>query len=397
MIKRVSRKGLYYVHSKYSFKAQNYETYGNPNEGEEYLILFSDKSLYGHSFSVYFVPSRLYNYYEDDTEFTEGSYVLFENGKLLNADNDDTVKQWGMELEEIRSRIVHQELYAQPESCSGTVSDVSSYHVNVGHGNCSIIVFKDGSHFKMWMVDCSAYDFTQSRHYYQNIKNCLRDIKKQYGVTTISKLLVTHLHFDHYNAINKLLERGFINSDTEVWMNIKYPKHGRRIAKMLECLCDAHVRFIDPTTSIKSDHILVLYPTIAFDESNHPPKNKINNSSIMYRITLGGKSILFPGDIETDGWNKIDCCKYCLKDVNYYCISHHGSINGHMMRCRRTKKSMPLSECISSKIQILMGRDTAYSGIYNEQVLNDFDNIKLVENAKTYIRIDWSTDAVTQY
>ncbi|MCR5480373.1 MAG: MBL fold metallo-hydrolase [Ruminococcus sp.] len=397
MIQKLSRRGLYYVHSKYSFNAQNDDTYGNSNEDEEYLILFSDKSLDGGSFSTYFIPSRAYVINENQGEITEGSYVSYKNKMLQNADADETVIQWKKELDDIRSSIIGQFTDIKPRGCSGVVSNVFSYHINVGHGNCSIIVFKDGSDYKMWMVDCSAYDFTSGNHYYLNIKKCLKDIEKQYAVKTISKLFVTHLHFDHYNAVNKLVEKGFINTDTEVWMNIKYPKHSRRVADMLKCLRDAHVRFIDPTTSINTDHIQVLYPTIAFDESFLPPKNKINNSSIVLKFTLDGKSILFPGDIETDGWGEIGCCKNCLKDIDYYCISHHGSINGHLWNCKLMNGLIPLTKCIDSKMQILMGRDTAYRGIYSRQVLGDFDNVKVVEKANTYIKIDWSKNEAKPY
>lgn len=394
---KLSRRGLYYVHSKYSFNSQNDDTYGNSNEDEEYLILFSDKSLDGDSFSTYFIPSRAYVIDENQGEITEGSYVSYKNKMLQNADADETVIQWKKELDDIRSSIIGQFTDIKPRGCSGVVSNVFSYHINVGHGNCSIIVFKDGSDYRMWMVDCSSYDFTSGKHYYLNIKKCLKDIEKQYGVKTVSKLFVTHLHFDHYNAVNKLVEKGFINADTEVWMNIKYPKHGRRITKMLDCLRDAHVRFIDPTTSINTDHIQVLYPTIAFDESFLPPKNKINNSSIVLKFTLDGKSILFPGDIETAGWGEIGCCKNCLKDIDYYCISHHGSINGHLWNCKLMNGLIPLTKCIDSKMQILMGRDTAYRGIYSRQVFGDFDNVKVVEKANTYIKIDWSKNEAKPY
>lgn len=360
-------------------------------------ILFSDKSLDGDRFSTYIIPSRSYDTGVNQSEITEGSYVLYENKRLESADNDANVRQWEEELRAIRSSIIEQMTDREPRGCSGVVSNVFSYYINVGHGNCSIIVFKEGSHFKMWMVDCSSYDFTSGKHYYLNIKKCLKDIDKQYGIKTISKLFVTHLHFDHYNAVNKLVEKGFINADTEVWMNIKYPKHGRRITKMLDCLRDAHVRFIDPTTSINTDHIQVLYPTKAFDESFLPPKNKINNSSIVLKFTLDGKSILFPGDIETAGWNMIEGCKKCLGDIDYYCISHHGSINGHLWNCKLMNGLIPLTKCIDSKMQILMGRDTAYRGIYSRQVLGDFDNAQVVEKANTYIKIDWSKNEAKPY
>ena len=82
MIQKLSRRGLYYVHSKYSFNAQDDDTYGSLNEDEEYLILFSDKSLDGDSFSSYLIPSRSYYTGVNQSEITEGSYVLYENKRL---------------------------------------------------------------------------------------------------------------------------------------------------------------------------------------------------------------------------------------------------------------------------------------------------------------------------
>lgn len=148
---KLSHKGLYYAHSKYSFNAQNDDTYGSSNEDEEYLILFSDKSLDGDRFSTYIIPSRSYDTGVNQSEITEGSYVLYENKRLQSADNDATVRQWKKELDDIRSSIIGQFTDIKPRGCSGVVSNVFSYHINVGHGNCSIIVFKDGSDYRMWI------------------------------------------------------------------------------------------------------------------------------------------------------------------------------------------------------------------------------------------------------
>ena len=93
----------------------------------------------------------------------------------------------------------------------------------------------------------------------------------------------------------------------------------------------------------------------------------------------------------------IEGCKKCLGDIDYYCISHHGSINGHLWNCKLMNGLIPLTKCIDSKMQILMGRDTAYRGIYSRQVLGDFDNAQVVEKANTYIKIDWSKNEATPY
>ena len=58
---------------------------------------------------------------------------------------------------------------------------------------------------------------------------------------------------------------------------------------------------------------------------------------------------------------------------------------------------MTLADCNNSKVQILMGRNHAYSGIYSPRVLKDFKSIEKTEDAKHYIMIDWNTDFVTKH
>lgn len=227
-------------------------------------------------------------------------------------------------------------------------------------------------------------------------KKCLNDIKLQYGIKHISKLLITHLHFDHYNAIEFLVTDNYINSETEVWMNIYYPCESRKFSLTLRSLINENVRFIIPTKDKSNDYINIFYPQINFDDTHYPPKKKVNNSSVVYQIILNGKSILFTGDLETEGWDKISDCAPYLKETNYYCISHHGSLNGHIRSgCKYMNiDEMTLADCNNSKIQILMGRNHAYKGIYNPRVLNDFESVEKTEDAKHYIMIDWSSDVI---
>ena len=89
--------------------------------------------------------------------------------------------------------------------------------------------------------------------------------------------------------------------------------------------------------------------------------------------------MLFTGDIETEGWENVSTCMPYLCKSTYYCISHHGSITGHIR-----SNCMPANRCIttladcanSTRLQVLMGRDGAYKGVYSRDVLSDFGNIK---------------------
>ena len=42
-------------------------------------------------------------------------------------------------------------------------------------------------------------------------------------------------------------------------------------------------------------------------------------------------------------------------------------------------------------MQILMGRDGAYSGVYNKKVLGDFNKIEKTEDSQKYFGLNWNS------
>ena len=51
-----------------------------------------------------------------------------------------------------------------------------------------------------------------------------------------------------------------------------------------------------------------------------------------------------------------------------------------------------LADCTElTSLQVLMGRDGAYKGVYNRKVLGDFKNIEETEKAQKYFCLDWKT------
>ena len=222
--------------------------------------------------------------------------------------------------------------------------------------------------------------------------------KNTFGITQISKLLVTHLHYDHINGIEHLIKTCWIDKDTEVWMNIKYPwpqATNNRIMLQLNAL---GVKFVDPICGNSTAHLCILYPARSFDKAYQAPQDNINNASVLYQICLNGQKMLFPGDIETEGWDDVKRCFPHLAESTFYCISHHGSITGHLRNgCPNNNANIKnLADCGSNtKVQILMGRNHAYRGIFNNQVLNDFKNIVKTEDAEHYIKLRWDTGIYT--
>lgn len=323
-----------------------------------------------------------------------GEFIHYNGQKFeVSKDNPTAIMHTALNKQLIRS-IRRKNCKNRPSPISEQITDVHSYHINVGHGNCSIIVFCENGNYNAWMIDCSVFDFLKKKNYSLNLDVCLHEINNKFGISAISKLLITHLHYDHINGIEYLIKKHWIEANTEVWMNTKYPWAQPSYNRILLQLKSLNIKFIDPIIANSTQHINILYPSVCFDKKTKAPNNNINNSSVLYQIRFGEASMLFTGDIETEGWEEVTKCIPRLCNSTYYCISHHGSITGHIRdKCPifgQTKTT--LSYCSqSTKVQLLMGRDGAYQGIYNNQVLKDFSHIVKSEDAEHYLCIDWST------
>lgn len=383
------KEGLYFIHGYYMQENDNANKLFR-----DQMILMKDsiEDVYNiQAFDINTVEMWM------ETRIPQGEFAYFDGKGLLTAEHNPTAIMYSELNRQLSNSISYLNYGNQPEELSEDVTDVRSYHINVGHGNCSIIVFCQNGNWNIWMVDCSVFDFTNKHNYCKNLDDCMDDIKNDYGIDIISKLLITHLHYDHINGIEHLIEREWINEDTEVWMNIQYPWKQPTYNRILLQLNSLGVKFIDPIVSNSTQHINILYPTISFNKKNKSPEDSINNASVLYQICLGNEKMLFTGDIETEGWDNVSTCRTYLKKSTYYCISHHGSITGHLRsNCGLNWRHIStLADCADlTEFQILMGRNGAYRGVYSDQVLSDFNNIVKTEDATRYIKIEWSNGKI---
>ena len=74
-------------------------------------------------------------------------------------------------------------------------NNVVSYHVNVGHGNCSLILIQDKDAYEIWMVDCSLRDKTNWHNpcIINNLDDCFLTIKQQLDIRDSE-----HLHISRF-------------------------------------------------------------------------------------------------------------------------------------------------------------------------------------------------------
>lgn len=307
----------------------------------------------------------------------EGDYVyLSDNGDFQSGPDDARVRKIvdrSRELYASSERLYTRQ--AEYPDISG-ISFLYSYHINVGHGNCSLLVFESHGRKHLWMIDGSDYDFLSHRTHTSEISHCLDHIIRKFSFPEqphIDVLMVTHAHYDHYSAIAGLIDHGFIDSRTLVYLNLHKRVTAHNFNNLLSKLNTLGTTIIPPFVQSRSSNIDILYP----DLHTYSATLDLNNSSSVYRIAFDGVTyFVFPGDLETKGWNLMDTnrCKPYLTQPRYYAISHHGSLNGHLRsdRCPH-RHSHCIATCLSDTTKtVLMGRDNAFRGIYSPQVMADF-------------------------
>ena len=78
---------------------------------------------------------------ENQIMIPEGEFVYYDGREFQTTeDNPTSIVHTELNKQLIRA-IGFQNYRNQPKEENEDISDVCSYHINVGHGNCSIIVF----------------------------------------------------------------------------------------------------------------------------------------------------------------------------------------------------------------------------------------------------------------
>ena len=345
----------------------------------------------------------------------ESHYVYFENGSFTSGKDNPLAIERRKLNSKLRREIIKNNLIKQNELSPLPVftehAEVHSYHVNVGHGNCTFILIQENGSYELWVVDCGEHDYLEKKNYRHNIDACLEDISEKLKIKLsdirISRLLITHWHFDHISGINHLIKDKFVDSNTIVFANVHYGFSSKCANTLLDIIKTNNITCYEPTVALTSfSNITILYPECRIrrqpnlKDSGYRIVRDVNDSSVVYSIEIAGRRMIFPGDLEQDGWNSMtkngNCCPY-MQNCDFFCISHHGSITGHIdMKCMSSNTSV-LSCCKTKcKKAIIMGRDKAYNCIYCRKVIYDFNPLILYSekdtagNLRKGFVLDWS-------
>lgn len=356
-----------------------------------------------------------YVFCDDNKQFSYGNTTAYareafnEFKRMLDITLNDYL------TEEIREDVGFLNSLSNPQDVT-----ITSYHINVHHGNCSVILLQSGGRYEIWMVDCSLSEKGKGNRFAGNLEAGFKEIRQQLGMQEgedlhIKRFFLTHLHTDHYAGVEYLVNHGYIDNQTLCYWNFYYHMAGPKYLKTWQALINANVRFIEPVYGNGCGAFEFLHPECRIYRSKGTTGVKVkqsrvvgevNNSSTVIKFSLGGKSMVFPGDLEQDGFKRMSGeipCQGNLTGIDYYAVSHHGSLNGHPVVPCMSKNAPYLSPlcCVSQRVTrvVLMGRNGAYPGIYNSKVENYWKGLRgslvYTEKAPHYVKLEWGSGKVT--
>lgn len=369
---------------------------------------------------------------------TENTYVYlrnYEQGgeiRLENGNNSQYALLQFQQMADLRQRL-HAKYGDMTDSLTkdeyfilAHPTEIYSYHVNVGHGNCTFIIIISGNRHLVWMVDSSVLEARWMTKNFIDHKSdldcCIRDIASILKIRIrdlhINRFFLTHPHYDHYNGIFYLRNKGLMDDETVYYINYYFDCSNEWLHDFLEELYQTNARIVEPISSKGIwPFILILHPECriykkgdvasSVDVSPKREVSNVNNSSVLYDFFIGCRTMVFPGDLQLYGFNKMSKVSGCCnmpQNPDYYAISHHGSGNGHpFQKCQSNKYGYPIvCMAYNAKKAILMGKDGVYSGIFHKDVIRFFNHHSKLETTDMvsgptilkYLRLNWLTGQV---
>jgi hypothetical protein len=270
---------------------------------------------------------------------------------------------------------------------------------NVDHGFAAFI--KSPNNYGL-MIDCGSRENFSPIKWIRKNYNAGNGNISYYKKRRIAELKITHLHRDHFDDIGSFEihkedspKHLLADKKTEKIVDKKIKEGNAEdsgIKKLKEFKKFRKKYSEDVEDEVDFGFDFFEYGNITYEEADEVSANEdklINNRSFIFGIGYGGKKILFPGDIEKEGWEKaIEKSKIqkVLKDTTFFVASHHGHKSGFYKEVLE-HSGKPLIYLISSR-----AGDTHGASEYSSEENSHGDYVLI--NGEKKFRRSISTKAV---
>lgn len=195
---------------------------------------------------------------------------------------------------------------------------MKAYFINVGHGNMSLVKTKN----KNILIDCNITDENDA----------LKQINEVFDNKIIDIFIITHLHKDHMQGINVLIDDGFeIKNVYESGFRYSDDNDCAKeelYKDVINFLDDYNAKVLEPSTNaFIKDGELNLYCLNSNREKEIEDENlAIHYNCLVIKIEENSNSILYCGDTNREVWeDEITEDFEHMLESNILLASHHGS------------------------------------------------------------------------
>lgn len=157
----------------------------------------------------------------------------------------------------------------------------------------------------------------------------------------IAKLIITHLHADHLTDVGHLIDTEKPKHLLRDQKTMKYVdqkikakpnEESTKILRDFKAFQSKYTENIEKDVEWGFDYLSSKNLSLEdATEVSSSDDQTINNRSFLTVVGYAGKKILFPGDIEVEGWEKAltyKSIKESLKGIIFFIASHHGHKSG---------------------------------------------------------------------
>jgi competence protein ComEC len=186
--------------------------------------------------------------------------------------------------------------------------------MSVGAGQCCLVETAGG---RTVMIDCGSDSLTDLT------SNVVAPVLREFGQTQLDSIFVSHANTDHYSGLAEVADA---YDAREVVVASEFEASANETASGTQALrtlreLDLPPRVARPGDRIplgKDSSIEVLWPKAGLEALD------ANDTSLVLKLTKGDRSILFTGDIQTDGMRGLLADPTKLR-ADVLVAPHHGS------------------------------------------------------------------------